>query len=181
MRHPISILKTQNRRCVESPVNIKVDMFFLFTAHLPSETGHCCVALSSLKQKPFLVQVQAKNYHLKLSRLYLSSERPKKSLAEIKSQNRWNSRPTVARFLPLRATVGLGNVYAAPFYYLLSISWHQEFYFFISRNRILDIKNSISWYQEIFTISWYQEIEFLISRNDFLILRIPFLDIRKWI
>ena len=36
----------------------------------------------------------------------------------------------------------------------------------------LDIKNSISlyqemnsWYQEIFIISWYQEIEFLISRN----------------
>ena len=78
-------------------------------------------------------------------------------------------------------------------------------YFLISRNRILDIKKSNSWYQEIFTISWYQEIEFLISRNrffdikklifwfqefdflisrnkfHFLISRIIFLDIKKWI
>ena len=46
MCHPVSILKTQNRRCIESPDTIKVSMFFLFIAHLPSETGHCGVAFS---------------------------------------------------------------------------------------------------------------------------------------
>ena len=61
------------------------------------------------------------------------------------------------------------------------ISWYKEIEFLILRTGILDILNSISSYQEIFTISWYQEIEFLISRNDFLISRIPFLDIRKQI
>ena len=55
----------------------------------------------------------------------------------------------------------------APFYYLFSINWYQEFdflisrnHFLISRNIILDIKNrnlfldikkSISWYQEIYS------------------------------
>ena len=45
-------------------------------------------------------------------------------------------------------------------------------HFLISRNWFLDIKkwfldirNSISWYQEMCIISWYQEIEFLMSRN----------------
>ena len=43
----------------------------------------------------------------------------------------------------------------------------------------LDIKNSISWYQEIIHISWYQKIEFLISRNHFLISKIDFLILRN--
>ena len=43
----------------------------------------------------------------------------------------------------------------------------------------LDIKNSISWYQEIIHIPWYQIIEFLISWNHFLIPRNRFLDIKK--
>ena len=43
MCHPISILKTQNRRCIESPDTIKFNIFFLFIARLRSETGHCYV------------------------------------------------------------------------------------------------------------------------------------------
>ena len=35
----ISILKTQNRRCIESPDTIKVNLFLLI-AHLSPETGH---------------------------------------------------------------------------------------------------------------------------------------------
>ena len=62
-----------------------------------------------------------------------------------------------------------------------SISWYQEIHFLISRNAFLDIKNSISWYQEIIHISWYQKIKFLISRNHFLISRNQFLDIKKCI
>ena len=62
-----------------------------------------------------------------------------------------------------------------------SISWYQEIHFLISRNAFFDIKNSISWYQEIIHIFWYQEIEFLISRNDFLISRNWFLDIKMCI
>ena len=57
--------------------------------------------------------------------------------------------------------------------FLISRSfWYQEFDFLISRNRILDIKNSIF---------WYQEFDFLISRNDkyFLISRIRFPDIKN--
>ena len=84
-------------------------------------------------------------------------------------------------------------LYEETFYYLFSISWYQEFDFLITRNTFpdikkciliprnafLDIKNSISWYQEIIHIfdikkripdinksildikesnSWYQEI-----------------------
>ena len=99
--------------------------------------------------------------------------------------------------------------YEAPLYYLLSISWYKEFDFLISRNEFLISRNRIlyikqnrestkgyswmrmnwemnswyqemnSWYQEIFfdiksSISWYQEIKFLISR-------IWFLDIKKWV
>ena len=84
----------------------------------------------------------------------------------------------------------------APIYYLYSISCYQVFDFLISRNHFLisrniildikkwnlflDIKKSITWYQEIHflisknsfldiknSISWYQEIHFLISRNIF--------------
>ena len=58
------------------------------------------------------------------------------------------------------------------------ISWYQEneflisrniYYFSISRNRIFDIKKSISWYQKIF----------LDIKKYFLISRIRFLDIKK--
>ena len=54
-----------------------------------------------------------------------------------------------------------------------SISWYQEIEFLISRNQILDIKNHISWFLEVF----------LVSRNNeyFLVSRIRFLDIKKWI
>ena len=62
----------------------------------------------------------------------------------------------------------------APFYYLLSISWYQEFdflisriHFLISRNIILDIKKYKSWYQEMKFISWYKKINSLISKNIF--------------
>ena len=43
MCHPISILKTQNERCIESPDTIKVNKFFLSIARLPPETSHCYV------------------------------------------------------------------------------------------------------------------------------------------
>ena len=43
MCHPISILKTQNRSCIESPDTIKGNIFFLFITRLPSETCHCYV------------------------------------------------------------------------------------------------------------------------------------------
>ena len=98
------------------------------------------------------------------------------------------------------------NIFQPPFYYLLSISWYQEFeflvsrninFFLISRNIFLDIKNSISWYQEIhFLISrniildikkWHFFLDIKISiswyqefkSNDFLILGIRFFDIKK--
>ena len=72
--------------------------------------------------------------------------------------------------------------YEAPFYYLFSISWYQEFDNLISRN--------IFWYPEIFfdiknSISWYQEKEFLISRIRFFDIknsnfRNRILDMKKW-
>ena len=52
-------------------------------------------------------------------------------------------------------------------YFLISrnrFPWYQEIEFLISRNRFLDIQNSISWYQEIINISWYQEFNFKNSR-----------------
>ena len=68
---------------------------------------------------------------------------------------------------------------------MIFISWYKEMELLISRYGIIDIKKSISlyqefdflivnisWYQEIVNISWYQEIKFLISRN-------PFLDIKR--
>ena len=71
-----------------------------------------------------------------------------------------------------------------------------EIYFLISRNRIFDTKKSISWYHILrrrFTIylvflniknliSWYQELECLISRIPFFYIKkyLLILQIRKW-
>ena len=53
MCHPISILMTQNRRYIESPDTIKVNIFFLFIARLPSETGHCYAVFPRVKNANF--------------------------------------------------------------------------------------------------------------------------------
>ena len=60
------------------------------------------------------------------------------------------------------------KTYEAPFYFLISKIYNKHLIFFS-----VDIKNSISWYQEM--NSWYQEMNFLISRNIFWYQEIDFL------
>ena len=63
MCHPISILKTQIRRCIESPDTIKVNMFYLFIAHLPSETGHCGVVFPRVNKSISLQNREVDQLH----------------------------------------------------------------------------------------------------------------------
>ena len=75
MCHPISILKTQNRMCIESPDTIKVNIFFLFIARLPSETGHCYVIFPRVNKSHFLFKFRRKT-NIENQVGYLSSKRP---------------------------------------------------------------------------------------------------------
>ena len=71
----------------------------------------------------------------------------------------------------------------APFYYLFSISWYQEFDFLISRNHFLISRNIILDIKKWNLFLDIKKSEFLISRNihNFLLSRIVFLDIKNFI
>ena len=60
MCHPISIPKTQNRRCIESPDTIKVNILFLFIVRLPSESGHCYVVFPRVNKSNFMFKFRPK-------------------------------------------------------------------------------------------------------------------------
>ena len=57
--------KTQNRRHIESPDTIKVNIFFLFIARLPSETGHCYVVFPRVNKSHFMFKFRPKTFKTK--------------------------------------------------------------------------------------------------------------------